>query len=302
MMTRRIRSGFTLVEVTTVIFVVAILASLILPSLQAARSASRRDQCLNNLKQIGLGLHNYHDTHKCFPPGWVNYTPDAGDRPRLGWQTLFLPFVEQGTIYQKLYPEMIARQVRKSTIVETGIPLFRCPSDNTEPLNPLRGGFGTSNYSGSFGSIAPPRWRPGGMNPAWPGELPTPRTTNGIFFYNSNMRMRHCTDGTSYILFVGERGVSSGAGIWMGVRGNHFENDPVTDFSIGNELNSGPGSFSSMHQGGANFLFGDGGARFISNNVESGRDGQPGVYQDLGSRDDGRMLPEGYLSPLQQSR
>jgi prepilin-type N-terminal cleavage/methylation domain-containing protein/prepilin-type processing-associated H-X9-DG protein len=293
-MPHRIRRGMTLVEVTAVVFVVAILASLIVPSLQAARSSARRNQCLNNLRQIGLGLHNYHDTHKCFPPGWVNYTPDAGDRPRLGWQTLFLPFVEYAPIYEKLYPDMVAREVRKSAIVETEISLFRCPSDSTEPLNSLRDGFGTSNYSGNFGSQAPPRWLPGGMTPNWPGEPPTPKVANGIFFYNSNIRMRHCTDGTSYILFVGERGVSSGAGIWMGVRGNNFENDQVTDFSIGNELNSGLASFSSMHKGGANFLFGDGGARFISDSVESGGDGQPGVYQDLGSRDDGRILPEGF--------
>ncbi|MDA0591413.1 MAG: DUF1559 domain-containing protein [Planctomycetota bacterium] len=292
MMARRIRRGFTLVEVTTVIFVVAILASLILPSLQAARSASRRDQCLNNLKQIGIGLHNYHDTHKCFPPGWVNYTPDAGDRPRLGWQTLLLPFVEQGTIYQKLYPDMIARQVRKSTIVETGIPLFRCPSDMTPATNPLRGGFGTSNYSGNFGTVAPPRWLTGGMNSAWPGEPSTLTTTDGIFWSNSRVRFRDCRDGLSNIISAGEKCFAGGAGIWMGVRGNEFENDVVTDFSVGNEMNSGPGSFSSRHESGANFLLGDGSVRFISDLVASGTSQGPGLYQDLSSRSDGRTLGE----------
>lgn len=293
-MPHRIRRGITLVEVTVVVFVMAILASLVLPSLQAARSAARRNQCLNNLRQIGIALQNYHDAHKCFPPGWTNHTSDAGYGPRVGWSTSLLPFVEQAPLFRKLYSDMDARWARKSEATQTEVILYRCPSSRSEPANSLRGGFGVSNYSGSFGSMAPPRWLAGGMTPTWPGELPTPKTTDGIFFYNSNIRIRHCTDGTSNTLIVGERSLSSGAGIWMGVRGNNFENDQVTDFSIGNELNSGLASFSSMHEGGANFLFGDGGARFISDTIESGRDGRPGVYQDLGSRNDDRILPANF--------
>lgn len=300
-MPQRIRSGFTLVEVMVVVFVVVLMASLVLPSLQAARNASRRNQCLNNLRQIGLSLHYYHDTHKCFPPGWTGHTPDSGPGPRIGWSALILPFLEHPDLYRQLYPDMDARWVKKSKAVETAVPVYRCPSDMTAPLNSLRGGFGTSNYSGSFGTMAPPRWLPGAMNPSWPGGSATLKTADGIFWYNSNVRMRDCTDGTSYMLIVGERSIASGSGIWMGVRGNDFENDQVTDFSIGNELNSGLGSFSSGHSGGANFLIGDGGTRFISNAVESGRDGQPGVYQDLGSRNDGRILPEEY-SPNARAR
>jgi len=153
-MPHRIRRGFTLVEVMVVVFVVVLLASLVLPSLQAARNASRRNHCLNNLRQIGISLHNYHDTHKSFPPGWTGHSPDAGSGARLGWQTMLLPFLEQSPVFRQLYPDMDARWVKKSPIVETEEPVYRCPADSTLAVKSLRGGFGTSNYSGNFGTVA----------------------------------------------------------------------------------------------------------------------------------------------------
>lgn len=287
---RRLRRGFTVVELMTVVLVVLILMTLVVPSIFASREASRQSVCRNKLKQLGLALHNYHDTHVTFAPGWVNHTPDPGPGPRLGWTAQLLPFVDQGPLFNELYPAMDARWVQKSKLVQTPLSVFRCPSDPTEALNSLRGGFATSNYVGNFGDVAPPRWLDGGLHEFWPGEASTPPKTNGIFWLNSNTRISKIVDGTSNVLLVGERGVSGGAGIWMGVRGNNFENDVVADCSPGNGINSGLGSFSSQHEGGANFLLCDGSVRFIAETVADGTADKPGLLQNLSNRQDGRSL------------
>jgi hypothetical protein len=276
-------------ELAAVLSVGTILISLASPAIQHAREAARRAQCKNNLKQIGLAMHYYHRVSGgVFPPGWTNHTPHPGPGPRFGWSTFILPFLDQAPLYNRL--DLRTHKIDSRELVETAIPAYRCPSDTSSATNPLRGGFGTSNYSGNFGTVAPPRWLAGGMNAAWAGEPATPTNADGIFWLNSRVRFRDLKDGSSNVLFVGERCVSSGAGIWMGVRGNHFENDVVLDFSVGNEMNSGLGAFSSRHKGGAHFLLGDGTVRFISENIATGTDEGPGLYQNLGARSDGHTI------------
>ena len=90
--TYRGSSGFTLVELLVVIAIIGILVALLLPAIQAAREAARRTQCNNNLKQIGVALHNYHDTNKVFPAGYINRNP-TGD-PDWGWAVFIMPFME----------------------------------------------------------------------------------------------------------------------------------------------------------------------------------------------------------------
>ena len=295
----RSRRGFTLVELTAVAATSSLLMSLFVPAIQEAREAARRSQCKNNLKQLGLAIHNYHEVYGTLPPGWTDFTPDAGESPRYGWSASILPFVDQAPLFKRMRNDFQQRSVTARTETQTPLPAYRCPSDTTPSLNPLRGGYATSNYSGNFGMLAPPRLVPGGMNPAWPGEAPTPTNANrqfystaGVLWLNSKVRFRDCKDGTSNILFVGERCLTSGSGIWMGVRGNHYENDVVTDCSVGNEINSGIGAFSSRHAGGAQFLFGDGAVRFISENIHTGTPEKPGLWQHLGGRADGSPLAE----------
>jgi len=284
------RLGFTMVELAAVLSVGTVLLSLASPTIQTAREASRQSACKNKLKQIGLAMHNYHDVHGTFPPGWTGHHRFAGTEGRYGWSTMITPFLDESQIYRQI--DFEDQQPRLSKLTQTGLPAFRCPSDTTEVLNPLRGNFGTSNYSANFGSSAPPRWLDAGLSANWPGQAATLRKTDGICWWNSGCRSRDIIDGTSNTLMVGERSVASAAGIWMGVRGNNFESDQVTDCSPGNEINSGEGSFSSTHKGGAQFALCDGSVRFISENIESGigADGHPKTFQRLGSRQD-QLVP-----------
>lgn len=285
------RRGFTIVELLTVIFVVTVLLALVAPSIHQAQRDARRDKCKNNLKQIGLAMHNYHDVYGSFPPGWTNHHRLPGKGGRYGWSLVLTPFLEEFTLYEQV--DFLNQDPWEALeVTQAALPIFRCPADSTRPLNPMRGNFGTSNYSGNFGTIAPPRWLEPGLSANWIGQPPTPDRTNGILWWNSNCGMRHITDGTSNTIMIGERSVQGAAGIWMGVRGNNFESDLVTDCSPGNEINSGANSFSSRHRGGSLFLICDGSTRFLSADIESGvgADGLPEVYQRLADRGDNLIV------------
>ena len=287
-MIRNTRRGFTLTELLVVAGIVLVLASIALPSVQQAREAARATTCRNNLKQLGLALHSYHDMHRVFPPGWINRHALAGEQPRYGWMVLILQEIEQQSLYYRLDVEHQSGPA--SELTQTRIATYRCPSDTTPNTNPLRGDYGTSNYSGNFGPVAPPRWLPGRLSADWPGHAPTPQSTSGMFWLNSNVGIGEVRDGLSYTLQVGERSFASGAGIWAGVGGNHFENDQVTACRPGHEINSGFAAFSSRHSGGAHFLFGDARVRMLPADIESkaGEGAAMGVFQKLSHRSDGQ--------------
>ncbi len=285
--------GFTLIELLVVIAIIAILIALLLPAVQQAREAARRSQCKNNVKQFGLALHNYHDTHKVFPPGYVDQT---GGGSNWGWAAYLLPMLDQAPAYKRLNPgsttlEAAAAAAGTRTILQTGMAAFRCPSDTGPVLNTARqitdGGtavsIATSNYiaSNSSDHQSDTPGTPGGSYRA-----------DGLFYRNSNRRLRDVTDGASNTIFLGERSweVQSGgstitfrAGIVFGMQGTIPSPGPVTYQSNPNfssilggmvrhinsdDTNYSPLSYSSQHTGGAHFLMGDGAVRFISENVQ----------------------------------
>ncbi len=288
----RLTHGFTLIELLVVIALIAVLSAICLPAIQHARDEARKAQCQNHLKQFGLALQNYHDTSKVFPPGWTQYHSHPGPETRFGWTVFVLPFHDQVRLYKQF--NFGTQRAEPLNLFQTRLAVYRCPEDPSPDTNSQRGDFGTMNYSGNFGPVAPPCWMDNGLTEFWPGQAPTLTETNGLAFLNSRVAVRDILDGTSNTLLAGERSATSGAAIWMGVRGNEFETDQVTDCSPGHEINSGEAGFSSRHTGGANFLFCDGAVRFLSEQIESGHGDQQQMktYQKLSHRTDGHPVTE----------
>jgi len=213
-------AGFTLIELLVVIAIIAVLIALLLPAVQQAREAARRSQCKNNLKQIGLAMHNYHDTHGVFTFAYVgaptNSLDDGGTG--WGWGTMILPFMDQAPLYNKLNPSglMDARDSNLVVLLRTVISGYLCPSNpNSNPsqntqsnarvfINPDGGSgtavsIGSSNYVVCAGGNADPY-----RDRAPSGGLPY-YDPKGIFFQNSRIRMRDVTDGTSNTFMALER-------------------------------------------------------------------------------------------------
>ena len=244
------------------------------------------------MKQLGLAFHNYHDTFRSFPPGWTQHHPQPGPETRFGWSVFVLPFVEQAPLYERL--DFGTQRAEPLSLFQTLIPVYRCPEDPSDDINTQRGEFGTLTYSVNFGPVAPPRLLENGLAEFWPGQLPTPLKTNGLAYLNSKIGVRDILDGTSNTFLIGERSATSSAAIWMGVRGNEFETDQVTDCAPGHGINKSEAGFSSRHLGGAHFLMCDGAVRFVNEQIPSG----PGtmqqmpVYQRLSGRADGLTVSD----------
>ena len=161
----RKKSGFTLIELLVVIAIIAILIALLLPAVQQAREAARRTQCKNNLKQLGLALHNYHDTHGRFPPTqiMVHYTAANNQSPvprNHTWMSLILPFLEQTALYSSINfsapmydPGTATFQTIASgeTIVSRNLPMLQCPSDPGFGGGVSSHGLSATNYAGNMG-------------------------------------------------------------------------------------------------------------------------------------------------------
>ena len=207
------RPGFTLIELLVVIAIIAILVSLLLPAVQQAREAARRAQCSNNLKQIGLALHNYHGTHKTFPPGILD--PDASNTLRGGtdpndhgwaWGTFLLPYLDQDPMYEALGPNrnVVSTVVtNRPELLQTVLPGFICPSDGTTALND-KFKFGAAEGLGTV-SIAPSNYAANcgyGASIVWGSD--DNDNGDGPFYLNSAVGFRHIRDGSSQTMAGGE--------------------------------------------------------------------------------------------------
>ncbi len=212
------RSGFTLVELLVVIAIIGILVSLLLPAVQAAREAARRTQCTNNLKQLGLALQQYHDTHRVLPPAWTftNALPaDRNAHPYWGWGTMILPFIEQVTLHSTLNPGPVQLEdaivtPALATALQTPVAAYRCPSDNAPSLNTRRLLAGqpmsTSNYVGANSSSVSFNGNDISNRDNEIGLLNRSQLIQaGVFVENVGVRFADILDGTSNTIAVGER-------------------------------------------------------------------------------------------------
>ncbi len=209
----RKRAGFTLVELLVVIAIIGVLVALLLPAIQAAREAARRTQCTNNLKQIGLALHNYHDRLSRFPMGAFGI---VGDPFNVGhsWQLAILPEVEQGTISDRLdFTRMTGSPEGPNlAVLKSWTPEFNwCPSSTTNRLSRRYPGtdstnaFATSSYVGIAGACtnATTVTDPTGRGRCVAGTQGY-ACANGVLVPNRSVRMRDIEDGTTNTIMVGE--------------------------------------------------------------------------------------------------
>ena len=213
-----------------ILFCGGILTALMLPAVQAAREAARRSQCVNNLKQIGLAMHNYHDTYKCFPPAVI---ADEDGRPMRSWRVAILPYIEQASLYDQYDFDVPWDDPINQMLMNIPIPAYQCPSDPTVSVSPCN-----TNYVMIVGKSTI-------------GGEP-----------NEAVKMADIKDGTSNTILAIEVG---GSGIpWTEPR------DLTVEEAIAFITNSGAGQFSQFHPGGLNVLMADGSVQFIASTIDPG--------------------------------
>jgi prepilin-type N-terminal cleavage/methylation domain-containing protein/prepilin-type processing-associated H-X9-DG protein len=230
--------GFTLIELLVVIAIIGILAALMMAAVQAAREAARRTQCLNNLKQIGLALHQYHDAYGTFPPGGIEPRPLWPKGRQFAWSAMVLPHLEQANVKQSIDFTKPFDDPANAAVAATIIETYLCPSSNRP--SPLRQGRGACDYGGIYGERIT-----GPNNPP-----------KGVMLYDRSIAIRDILDGTSTTLMVSEDS-SFLDGQWINGR-NVFDQA----YAI-NRAPSFENDIRSLHPGGANGLYCDGSARFL---------------------------------------
>ena len=301
------KRGFTLIELLVVIAIIAILIALLLPAVQQAREAARRSQCKNNLKQIGLALHNYHDNFKVFPPGDVRdfYSGlNSWQTSQITWIARILPFLDQAPLYNQINWERApGNGGPNNTVRRTKLTVVRCPSDSSRQPN---GGYAPTNYVASRGH-----------------ETNSGRDDyNSMFSIISRIRIRDVDDGTSNTMMVSETfanapfcsdqpsggvcpascqtgsaytgGNQQGYSWFYGV---HYEshyygtvynpnNKNMPDCGGGSSTTSALLAARSKHTGGVHVLLADGSVQFASDSIDNQ------IWRDLGNPQDGNVLGE----------
>jgi prepilin-type N-terminal cleavage/methylation domain-containing protein/prepilin-type processing-associated H-X9-DG protein len=299
-MSRR-RHAFTLIELLVVIAIIAILMGLLLPAVQKVREAASRIKCTNNLKQMGLACHNYHDTQRSLPPGYLAlmpYVDGATDTaPGWGWPAFLLPYLEQDNLYHQIN---FSQPVQSSLAAQVVLPMFLCPSDIVPPT-PFTV---TDVTSTPIATLAPSSYAATCGPDA--SDVSDP-TGAGVFYRNSQTRLTDITDGTSSTVMIGDRAWSQAMGAWAGAPAGAVmragaqnpwtmatAHAPALVLAHNNWINirtdsdGGLDDFSSNHTGGVNLLFADGAVHFLHSITGPGQTHND--FEALGTRSGGEVI------------
>jgi prepilin-type N-terminal cleavage/methylation domain-containing protein/prepilin-type processing-associated H-X9-DG protein len=317
------RRGFTLIELLVVIAIIGVLIALLLPAVQMAREAARRTQCTNNLKQMGLALHNYQTSVGSFPMSYAaasRFVDGATDTsPGWAWGAMILPQLEQKPLFDAANFGLPVEAPQNVTAATAMLGVYLCPSDT-----PADSAFVIDDGTGvAVGLLAPSSYAAcvGGDESDTTTGVNGDGKGRGVFFRNSAIRPQDITDGLSNTIALGERAWAINNGVWAGavsrgvIRRGPMNPCPTTGAAFYraatlvqahmNVLNSiadpdgGLDDYSSFHPGGADFLFADGSVRFlrsVPSNTGVAPNGStiysPGslILQALGTRNGGEVV------------
>ncbi|WP_197454570.1 DUF1559 domain-containing protein [Stieleria varia] len=277
------RGAFTVLELLVTIAVISILVALVLPALGAARETTRRIQCTDHMREIGLAMQNHHAAKRTLPVGW---TIEPSGSSAYGWAVPLLPYLEQSSLANRIDMSLPLDEARNDHARSTALTVMLCPSDITEPMFTLyRDGehedenetsrglplqqlstamtpalmtLPTVNYVGIFGTIESD------------DDIPAP-VGDGAFIENRPVRFRDFARGTSNTIIVGERTMAQVPSTWIGIS---LAGEDAAARLVGSALQginhplADECDHSSRHPGGANFLWGDGHVSFVTENVD----------------------------------
>ena len=307
-MNARKRTAFTLVELLVVITIIGILIALLLPAVQAAREAARRMQCANNMKQVGLAMHNYNYSLGSLPTGAFLSGGSGSLGPELTALVVLLPYLEQANLAGIYDFNLRVYHPDNRQAVATSVPSYNCPSDDSAGTVAAYSGFARSNVAVSYGSQE-------GVcetcvccsNPMPPAEV----RTNGAFQFDQARKLNEFIDGTSYTvmaseILTAEASSTDSRGQWArllhGASYEHYDtpNSSALDVMFATTCLEEPGmpcttlgttdlhlqhnAARSQHPGGVNVVFVDGHVSFIPDTINLA------VWQALGARNDGKTL------------